>query len=64
MLLAIRRWAYDNFLQVRTLKQAENVRQQLERLMTKHGLPLVSTNFESSDYYENIRKAVTSGFFM
>lgn len=58
------RWAYDNFLQGRSLKQADNVRSQLERLMTKHGLPLCSTNFESSDYYENIRKSVTAGFFM
>ena len=58
------RWAYDNFLQGRSLKQADNVRQQLERLMSKHGLPLCSTNFESADYYENIRKSVTAGFFM
>ena len=58
------RWAYDNFLQGRSLKQADNVRSQLERLMNKHGLPLCSTNFESSDYYENIRKSVTAGFFM
>ena len=31
------KWAYDNFMQLRSLKQADNVRGQLERLMNKHG---------------------------
>lgn len=55
---------YNNYLNDRSLKSADNVRQQLERLMGKHGLALKSTNFESADYYTNIRKAMCSGFFM
>jgi pre-mRNA-splicing factor ATP-dependent RNA helicase DHX15/PRP43 len=58
------RWAYDNFLNARSLKSADNVREQLQRLMSKHGLALSSTNFESADYYVNIRKSMTAGFFM
>ncbi|KAJ3045470.1 Pre-mRNA-splicing factor ATP-dependent RNA helicase dhx15, partial [Rhizoclosmatium hyalinum] len=46
------------------MKSAENVRTQLARMMTKHGLPLVSTPFEDKKYYTNIRKALTAGFFM
>jgi len=58
------RWAYDNFLQLRSLKQADNIRDQLQRQMVKHGLALNSTAFASDDYYTNIRRAICSGFFM
>jgi len=57
-------WAFNMFLNARSLKSADNVRGQLERLMNRHGLPLVSTDFEKADYYTNIRKALFSGFFM
>ncbi|KAL7415810.1 P-loop containing nucleoside triphosphate hydrolase protein [Mrakia frigida] len=57
-------WAYNNFLSQRALQQADNVRTQLKRSMEKHDLDLVSTPFEDKSYYLNIRKALTSGFFM
>lgn len=57
-------WCYDNFLQSRSLKSADNVRQQLLGIMDKHSLPRKSTDFNSRDYYINIRKALVSGFFM
>lgn len=59
-----RNWAYNNFLSQRALQQADNVRTQLKRSMEKHDLDLVSTPFEDKSYYTNIRKALTSGFFM
>lgn len=57
-------WAYNNFLSQRALQQADNVRTQLKRSMEKHDLDLLSTPFEDKSYYLNIRKALTSGFFM
>jgi pre-mRNA-splicing factor ATP-dependent RNA helicase DHX15/PRP43 len=57
-------WAYENFLQSRSLKSADNVRQQLSRIMSRCSLGMLSTDFNSPDYYRNIRKAMTSGFFM
>ncbi|ORY47047.1 P-loop containing nucleoside triphosphate hydrolase protein, partial [Rhizoclosmatium globosum] len=57
-------WCFRNYLNARAMKSAENVRTQLARMMTKHGLPLVSTPFEDKKYYTNIRKALTAGFFM
>lgn len=48
----------------RSLKSADNVRKQLQRTMETHDLDLVSTPFEDKNYFLNIRKAMTAGFFM
>ncbi|XP_033756621.1 putative pre-mRNA-splicing factor ATP-dependent RNA helicase PRP1 [Pecten maximus] len=57
-------WCYDNFVNFRSLKSADNVRQQLARIMDRFNLRRSSTDFTSRDYYLNIRKALVSGFFM
>jgi pre-mRNA-splicing factor ATP-dependent RNA helicase DHX15/PRP43 len=57
-------WCWDNFINIRTMKQADRVRNQLSEIMRRARLPLVSTDFKSRDYYTNIRKAITSGYFM
>ncbi|PKC08384.1 P-loop containing nucleoside triphosphate hydrolase protein [Rhizophagus irregularis] len=57
-------WCYDNFLSIRSLKSADNVRQQLKRIMERCDEELVSTPFTDGNYYINIRKALTAGFFM
>lgn len=57
-------WCYDHFLNSRSLKAADSVRSQLVRVCTRMGVNLVSTDFKSRDYYSNIRKAITSGYFM
>ncbi|CAG5119584.1 unnamed protein product [Candidula unifasciata] len=57
-------WCYDNFINYRSLKSADNVRQQLARIMDRFNLRRSSTDFTSRDYYINIRKALVSGFFM
>ncbi len=46
------------------LMQADNVRSQLQRLMERHNLDLVSTPFEDKRYYTNIQMAIACGFFM
>merc|ERR1711943_93379 len=57
-------WCYDNFLNSRSLRSADNVRGQLTGIMCRLGLELVSTDFTSRDYYTNIRRAMIEGFFM
>ncbi|CAI2730663.1 unnamed protein product [Schistosoma spindalis] len=57
-------WCYDNFINFRSLKSADNVRVQLSRIMDRFSLRRSSTDFTSRDYYINIRKALVSGFFM
>lgn len=46
------------------MKSADNVRQQLSRIMDRFDLKRVSTEFNHKDYYVNIRKAIVAGFFM
>lgn len=57
-------WCYDNFVNYRSLKSGDNVRQQLSRIMDRFNLKRTSTEFTSKDYYINIRKALVTGFFM
>ncbi|EYU46830.1 hypothetical protein ABFS82_04G005500 [Erythranthe guttata] len=57
-------WCYDNFVNHRAMKSADNVRQQLARIMARFNLKLCSTDFSSRDYYVNIRKAMLAGYFM
>ncbi|KAK9712929.1 DEAH-box ATP-dependent RNA helicase prp43 [Basidiobolus ranarum] len=57
-------WCFNNYLNVRSLKSADNVRSQLKRLMDRYEVEVVSTPYTSRDYFSNIRKALISGFFM
>jgi pre-mRNA-splicing factor ATP-dependent RNA helicase DHX15/PRP43 len=61
---AAKTWCWDNFLDIRALRQADNVRGQLERIMKKLKIPLRSTDLASKEYYPNIRRALIAGFFM
>ena len=59
-----KQWCHDHFLSLRALQSADNVRLQLKRIMERSELELISTPFEDKKYYENIRRALVSGFFM
>ena len=59
-----KQWCHDHFLSLRALQSADNVRLQLKRIMEREELELMSTPFEDKKYYENIRRALVSGFFM
>ncbi|KAL6414465.1 pre-mRNA-splicing factor ATP-dependent RNA helicase prp43 [Ilyonectria robusta] len=61
---AAKNWCHEHFLSFRHLSSADNVRAQLKRIMDTHGLELMSTPFEDKNYYNNIRRALLSGFFM
>ncbi|XP_074370304.1 putative pre-mRNA-splicing factor ATP-dependent RNA helicase DEAH2 [Apium graveolens] len=56
-------WCYENFVNYRVLKSADHVRQQLACIMARFNLKLCSTDFNSRDYYINIKKAMLSGYF-
>lgn len=57
-------WCWNNYINFRAMKNAQNVREQLRRLMLKAGLRLVSMNPDDRNYTVNIRKAILCGFFM
>ena len=57
-------WCWDNFIQHRSMKSADDVRSQLGGILDRMGLKRVSTDFSSRDYYLNIRQAMLEGFFM
>jgi pre-mRNA-splicing factor ATP-dependent RNA helicase DHX15/PRP43 len=59
-----KQWCHDHFLSYRALQQADNVRMQLKRIMEREELELMSTPFDNKRYYENIQRALVSGFFM
>jgi pre-mRNA-splicing factor ATP-dependent RNA helicase DHX15/PRP43 len=57
-------WCYENFVNSRAMKAADNVRSQLVRIMSRFNLKMCSADFNSRDYYINIRKAMLAGYFM
>ncbi|XP_030767436.1 ATP-dependent RNA helicase DHX8 [Sitophilus oryzae] len=52
-------WCYENFVQIRTLKRAQDVRKQLLGIMDRHKLDVVSADRNSV----RVQKAICSGFF-
>ncbi|GEQ70694.1 hypothetical protein JCM33374_g4373 [Metschnikowia sp. JCM 33374] len=62
--VGLHQWCRDNFLSYRSLLSARSVRSQLRRIMERHELELVSTDYSSPKYWDNIRKALVAGFFM
>lgn len=59
-----KQWCHEHFLSLRSLQSADNVREQLRRIMEREEIELISTPFEDKKYYENIRRALVAGFFM
>ncbi|KAK2965749.1 hypothetical protein RJ640_003287 [Escallonia rubra] len=52
-------WCYENYIQVRSMKRARDIRDQLEGLLERVEIELTS-NFSD---LEAIKKAITSGYF-
>jgi len=52
-------WCYENFVQVRTLKRAMDIRKQLLGIMDRHKLDMVSCGRD----VQKLQKAICSGFF-
>ena len=56
-------WAWTNYLSLRALQQADNVRAQLQRNMERFDIDLISLQDETKLYIK-IRQALVCGFFM
>ena len=52
-------WCFENFIQARSMKRAQDVRKQLVTIMDRYKLDIVS----SGKNYKTICKAITAGFF-
>lgn len=52
-------WCYENYIQVRSMKRARDIRDQLEGLLERVEIE-ISSNFND---FDSIKKAITSGFF-
>lgn len=52
-------WCYENFIQARSLRRAQDVRKQLLQIMDRYKLNVVS----AGKNFNKIRKAICSGFF-
>lgn len=52
-------WCYENFVQIRSMKRARDIRDQLMGLMERVEIEMVS----DAGNVDSIRKAVTAGFF-
>lgn len=56
-------WAWNNYLSVRALQQAESIRNQLKRIMERYDIEFNSISDEKK-LFANIRQALVCGFFM
>lgn len=52
-------WCFENFVQARSMKRAQDVRKQLTTIMDRYKLDIVS----AGKNYKKICKAITAGFF-
>ncbi|XP_020273107.1 pre-mRNA-splicing factor ATP-dependent RNA helicase DEAH1-like [Asparagus officinalis] len=52
-------WCYDNFIQVRSMKRARDIREQLEGLLEQVEIEHIS----NPNDFDAIKKAIASGFF-
>jgi pre-mRNA-splicing factor ATP-dependent RNA helicase DHX15/PRP43 len=57
-------WCWENYVDFRPMKQATSIRSQLENIVRRLGLPLVSPRPGSREYFTAVRKAIVAGFFM
>ena len=53
-------WCFENFIQARSMRRAQDVRKQLVTIMDRYKLDLIS----AGKNYKLICKAITAGFFM
>jgi len=52
-------WCFDNFIQARALKRTQDVRKQLQQMMDRYKLDLISCGKN----FNRIRKSIVAGFF-
>jgi len=61
----VMKWCRENYLNPRTMKSAESVRLQLEKINYRLGIPTVSTlDPKSVGYSDAVRKSLLNGYFL
>ena len=61
----VAKWCRENFLNPRTMRSADSVRSQLERINYRLGIPTVSTmDPKDPGYSAAVRKALLNGYFL
>lgn len=56
-------WCFENFVQARALKRAQDVRKQLITIMDRFKLPILTCGVYTNKDYSKIRKSICAGFF-
>lgn len=57
-------WCWKHFLNYRAMKQANDIKMQLENILRQQKCSLTSAPATDPLYYINIRKSILAGFFM
>eukprot|EP00826_Nyctotherus_ovalis_P046946 TRINITY_DN5346_c0_g1_i10.p1 TRINITY_DN5346_c0_g1~~TRINITY_DN5346_c0_g1_i10.p1 ORF type:complete len:658 (+),score=237.01 TRINITY_DN5346_c0_g1_i10:339-2312(+) len=57
-------WCYDNFINYRSLKGADSIREQLRDIFEKQGHASKNLKHGDPKYYKNIKRCLLEGFFM
>ena len=57
-------WCYENFINYRSLKSADNIREQLRDIFEKQGHRTENLKHGDPKYYKNIKRCILEGFFM
>lgn len=57
-------WCWDNFVNYRSMQSADNIRDQLSKILKKLNIPAISMKITDPDYYTNISRCLTAGLFM
>jgi pre-mRNA-splicing factor ATP-dependent RNA helicase DHX15/PRP43 len=58
-------WAWKNYVSARSLAEAANVRVQIQRIMERLGINLVTMSYKDKTmHYMDIQRALVCGYFM
>ncbi len=57
-------WCYENYVNYRSMRAADSIRDQLKRIMEKQGHRVENLQHTDPAYYKNIERCILSGFFM
>ncbi|KAJ8132198.1 hypothetical protein O1611_g1423 [Lasiodiplodia mahajangana] len=52
-------WCFENFIQARSMRQAQEIREQLRKIMERYRQPIISCGQKT----EQVRRALCAGFF-
>jgi pre-mRNA-splicing factor ATP-dependent RNA helicase DHX15/PRP43 len=57
-------WCYHNYINFRAIKQANDIREQLIRIMEKQNITIRQGDLKDKEFFTGLKKCLLSGFFM